>query len=112
MFASKATHAPNVVVRVDGARMKLILSVLAMFVYTLIPSVAEPHIPPPSLLPGPANCKIHREIFSKSSVILHTKMSLFGVDVQINFLVQNSAKYQQIRERNKHFILIKNKFNF
>jgi hypothetical protein len=66
--ASRATHAPAVVIRFDGARVKLFRWPLAMFVYTLLPSVAAPHIPPPSLLPGPANYKIQPSLVAYLSI--------------------------------------------
>ena len=59
-FASKATHAPAVVVRFDGFNVKFCRLLLAMFVYTLLPSVAAPHCPPPSSPPGPANLEIRQ----------------------------------------------------
>lgn len=58
--ASRATHAPAVVVWLEGARVKFSRSPLAMFVYTLLPSVAAPHMPPPSLAPGPDNYKVQQ----------------------------------------------------
>jgi hypothetical protein len=54
-FAFIATHPPAVVVWLEGFNVKLSRLLLAMFVYTLLPSVAAPHCPPPSSPPGPAN---------------------------------------------------------
>lgn len=53
-----ATHPPQVVMLVDGFRVKFLLSELAMLVYTIFLSVAAPHIPPPATPPGPASYTI------------------------------------------------------
>ncbi|KAM1170596.1 hypothetical protein ACFX1S_021290 [Malus domestica] len=42
---SKGARAPAIVVWIEGARVKFCWSPLAMFVYTLLPSVAAPRIP-------------------------------------------------------------------
>lgn len=52
---SIATHPPEVVILLDGLRVKLLAPELAMFVYTLLSSVAAPHVPPPPVPPGPAS---------------------------------------------------------
>jgi hypothetical protein len=55
LLVSIATHPPAVVVFSEGLRVKFLRLELAMFVYNLLLSVADPQVPPPKRPPGPAS---------------------------------------------------------